>query len=272
MASTEVRTAIFLRRDDQGNYAFAHRSFLEFFLARHLAGRLRSGEPEVLHLRRLSREVITFLCHLAEPQRLLSIAREILAAPYQKRISENTLQIYYWTIRILEERDGRTVQPTAFSRWRPKRMNLAAALLDGLDLGGIDLADADLGGVDRSRSVLDGGLLVRTRLTDANLRECRLAAADLTQARLDRANLSYADLTQADLRGADLTGAVVTAAMLLGADLRRATMDSADFTLARMRGVKLDPAAVDKVKGRWIGYLKPRKEQFIPLPPSPLSF
>ncbi len=47
-AAHEVRTAAFLTRDAAGNYGFAHRSFMEFFVARRLArGLLDGSAPEV---------------------------------------------------------------------------------------------------------------------------------------------------------------------------------------------------------------------------------
>jgi len=47
-AAHEVRTAAFLTRDAEGNYGFAHWSFMEFFVARRLARRLLDGSaPEV---------------------------------------------------------------------------------------------------------------------------------------------------------------------------------------------------------------------------------
>jgi formylglycine-generating enzyme required for sulfatase activity len=44
-AAHEVRTAAFLTRDAAGNYGFAHRSFMEFFVARRLARGLLRPEP-----------------------------------------------------------------------------------------------------------------------------------------------------------------------------------------------------------------------------------
>jgi formylglycine-generating enzyme required for sulfatase activity len=47
-AAHEVRTAAFLTRDAAGNYSFAHRSFMEFFVARRLVpGLLDGSTPEV---------------------------------------------------------------------------------------------------------------------------------------------------------------------------------------------------------------------------------
>ena len=45
----DIRTCSFLNRDDDGNYQFAHKSFMEFFVAQWLATRLLDGSaPEML--------------------------------------------------------------------------------------------------------------------------------------------------------------------------------------------------------------------------------
>jgi predicted NACHT family NTPase len=54
----EVRTASFLTRDAEGNYGFAHRSFLEFFVAQWLAPKLLDGSaPEM----RINEEIRGFV-------------------------------------------------------------------------------------------------------------------------------------------------------------------------------------------------------------------
>ena len=66
-AAHEVRTAAFLTRDAEGNYGFAHRSFMEFFVARRLARRLLDGSaPEMA----ISEEIRGFICQLLEGQML----------------------------------------------------------------------------------------------------------------------------------------------------------------------------------------------------------
>ena len=62
-AAHEVRTAAFLTRDAEGNYGFAHRSFMEFFVARRLAqGLLEGSAPEVP----INEEIRGFIYQLIE--------------------------------------------------------------------------------------------------------------------------------------------------------------------------------------------------------------
>jgi formylglycine-generating enzyme required for sulfatase activity len=64
-AAHEVRTAAFLTRDAAGNYGFAHRSFMEFFVARRLVpGLLDSSASEVT----ISEAIRGFLYQLLQGQ------------------------------------------------------------------------------------------------------------------------------------------------------------------------------------------------------------
>jgi WD40 repeat protein len=58
---TEVRTCSFLNRDSVGNYQFVHRSFMEWFVAKAIAGELRKGQLRLFCTRQLTFEIRNFL-------------------------------------------------------------------------------------------------------------------------------------------------------------------------------------------------------------------
>src|SRR5262249_52043180 len=84
-------------------------------------------------------------------------------------------------------------------------------------------------------------------------------------------DLSFANLSGTNLQNADLTAATMLGVTLMDVDLRGASTQSADFTLARMCGAQLDDPGIAAIKGRWIGSLRPRREELVPLPPLPLA-
>jgi formylglycine-generating enzyme required for sulfatase activity len=60
----EIRTQSYLIRDDAGNYKFAHKSMMEFFVARKLAPLLAQGEaPQCV----LTNAIVSFVHYLLEP-------------------------------------------------------------------------------------------------------------------------------------------------------------------------------------------------------------
>ena len=95
-SEADVRTAMFLVRDEEGNFSFAHRSFGEFFLARYLLAEIIARGPAILNLPALSREVADFFLDLlgvpefvADRARVATVISQTLAGPYQPGISEN---------------------------------------------------------------------------------------------------------------------------------------------------------------------------------------
>jgi len=91
---------------------------------------------------------------------------------------------------------------------------LSGALMSGLSLPDIDLAESYLSLVDFTEANL-----IRAVFQDANLREANLSGADLSFANLKGADLSGANLSQANFVGANLQGVILVGANLSGANL-----------------------------------------------------
>lgn len=151
---TEIRTCSFLNRDSVGNYQFAHRSFMEFFVARLCASEIARGDYDLLRLRPATYEILNFLRGLvAETETLWSVVnwtRNAAEAGYAGGNAATLLRAAGETFT------GRDLSNTV----------LAAA-----DLTNTDLTDADLRGAD---------------LRDAKLRNCTLVNADLRNADLSQ--------------------------------------------------------------------------------------
>jgi uncharacterized protein YjbI with pentapeptide repeats/MinD-like ATPase involved in chromosome partitioning or flagellar assembly len=177
LAGSEVRTATFLIRDNVGNYRFAHRSFLEFFLARRIAA---NPNPDALAARRLSPPVLRFLVELLGRDPSAALAKAILEKPYRKQASENALLLG------------------------------AAAGVPGFP--GMKLSGADLAGWNGSAFNLED-----VDLSQSNLREANLSAAVLANANLESADLAGANLEAAHWQGARLKGADLRFARAIGA-------------------------------------------------------
>jgi formylglycine-generating enzyme required for sulfatase activity len=60
----EIRVCDFLNRDAEGYYQFAHKSFMEFFVAREVAAALLRGEVSPC---KLNNAIVRFVHHLVAP-------------------------------------------------------------------------------------------------------------------------------------------------------------------------------------------------------------
>ncbi len=242
----EVRTALFLHRDSRGYYRFIHRSFLEYFVAATLRQGLATGDPAVLDLAPLTREVALFLLHWPEAEKIPELAATVLEAPYRRRVSENALRLLYFLARdralpsdaprdrAAEEEFDPAALRAAMEGIRPAKLCLAGADLRGADLRGADLNGADLQRADLREVDLRGATVAEANLTGANL-----AFADLRGAEANAARFTGADLNHADLRATDLRKAVLDKVNLAFARLPRARLGGARFAPSTTQGAAL---------------------------------
>ncbi|MBF0631026.1 MAG: pentapeptide repeat-containing protein [Magnetococcales bacterium] len=250
--NTLLRTASFLSRDGEGNYRFAHTSFLEFFLARTLNKELAEGRGEALALNPLSQEAMRFLLDLQDPSgpgKVTASITRILEGAYIPRGSENALRL-----ALLWQRERPESAP------RPKAWHLPGGRLEGMDLSHIQLEGVDLTDAHLSRANLTGARL-RGTLHKADLRHLQapgvnLSGCDLSGCDLTAANLAGADLSHSRLEGATLTSsflqrANLRGALLVHAKLARTRLAWAELEENRLSGTSLDacsrwdrPAAV----------------------------
>jgi uncharacterized protein YjbI with pentapeptide repeats len=144
---------------------------------------------------------------------------------------------------------------TEWNKWRgenkEKRPDLWKADLRGLNLQGINLAEADAMGADLSESNIRNGNLTRAKLSGAQLRDADLSYAnvsnaDLTEAKLMEAKLCGTDLTKTDLREAEMNGADLREAKLWRSNLMGVNLSSGNLTGADIRGANLTRANLTK--------------------------
>jgi WD40 repeat protein len=185
----EIQTASFLKRDKQNQFAFMHRSFMEYFLARQIHAGLVEADLSVLQTRRLDRKVVYFLTQLDDGEQLKALLENHLTQTYQPQISENALQIRYWAERIS---------------------------------AGMEEKITDLATLQRRLQ-----FPMRLQLQNAQLAEITLEAATLPQAQLTGAILTKANLNNSDFRDSDLQEADLTGAKCLKADFRDCNFNGA---------------------------------------------
>lgn len=225
--ASEMQAASFLIRDEVGNFSFAHRSFLEYFLAYKLFINLTtSATPNInlpLNTRRFDRKVIYFLTLLDEFDQVCPILQKILKGQYSPRVSENALQILYWSGRIrsgVEEDIGNPEELKNLLAHRiPSSAQLAGADLQEITLEAIDLTGADLTGADLSRG----------NLNYAELHNARFRRARLNGAKLEKASALNVDFLGADLTDASFIGAKLDQSAFAGAIFRRAIFKDASL-------------------------------------------
>lgn len=240
----EIQTGAFFVREGDDAYRFAHRSFLEFFLARGLVRHLESEPGRRLSTKPLTREVLLFVDQLLrreygdplESPPVQQLRRWLVSGTVEHdasrgsdpRVNAMRMLLHLPMLARHAEKDA----PHDTRQWVPEGARLAGILLPREDLrhaqlAGVDLTGANLMGADLTDSILAG-----SRLTGARLRGCRLDRANLRAAIADGADLELCEADQADLAAARLSEAslarsIWTRCNWTNADLRKASTEYA---------------------------------------------
>ncbi|SDW57761.1 WD40 repeat [Amycolatopsis xylanica] len=229
-AAHAIGSSTVLVRTDTGEFAFIHRSVLEWFVADAIRDDLIVGRTcLLLGETALSPLVADFLCDLAGTERIAGWARATV------------------------EWDGDATGPKATTNAALllRRTNQAVQVdYTGQDLRGADLSQEDLTHARLANALLEGavlsGIMTGADLSGAQLVNARLAGADLTGADLTGADLTGAWLAGANLTGAKLDGAKLDRAVLLGAVVDESELAGASTFGAALPGATLTP----EVSGR----------------------
>lgn len=218
--------AFFVSIPDCDNFCFAHKSFLEFFVARAVVRRLAGETDLLLRLRPLSSEILDFVTDILQRendvvirsafvvalQNWLSVRREDILTDGPS--THNAFSLLAHLSRLDED-----------SQWIPQ----------GADLRGISLRGNDL------RKIR----LTKVNLNQADLSSCDLRGVDLRGANLRSSDLSFARLDNALLTGADAFGAKLTCTEghscdFQGVDLRGAELRQSVWTECCWNNTTLD--------------------------------
>lgn len=236
-AFLEIQGGAFFVRQGEDQYRFAHKSFLEYFLARGLVRTVLDRPAEVLATRPMTREVAAFVGEVLRREgapkqaRAVNAVRKFLVTgrvrhpsgdPELERTGPavaNALRLLLGLSRWSHDRDG----------WFPEKVDLRGVRLMGEDLRGASLVDVRCEGADLSRA----------DLSDADLRGAVLDGARLQGACLDRAVLRSASARSTDFLHAEADNADLEGADLSGAILRQST-----WTRSRWDGVRMAGAQV----------------------------
>ncbi len=237
-AFLEIQGGAFFVHEGEDRYRFAHKSFLEYFLARALVATLPAQPQRALQTRPLTGEVAAFVGEIAMRSGEPSQAAPVKAA---QLVLTQGQGLFHAPAAGADERGEPLSSPVAnafrllfgLSRWAgspagwiPERADLRGVVLSGEDLRGAMLVGARL-----ERANLCGA-----DLSGADLTGAALSGARLTGARLDRAVLCEVVASGADFRQAEANGARVDGADFSGALLQQSTWTACSWIAARPEG------------------------------------
>ncbi|MGE0087588.1 MAG: pentapeptide repeat-containing protein [Desulfococcaceae bacterium] len=232
----EIRFCEYITVDEEGNFRFVHRSFMDYFLAEHYFDRIRENMEPSVSYSHLEEDVKTFI------RQIISSEKSDLRKMNLSGLELENINLYQADLT------GSNLNKT----------RLAGAVLMNASLVDADLTAADLSDAKMTRICLRDADLSGANLSDARLREADLSEAkfnganlrgvDLRGAKLNKARLAWADLRGADLSDADLSGAILTDADLSGSDLSRAILSESDLSVANLSRCTLTGADLNAAR------------------------
>ncbi|WP_437552517.1 pentapeptide repeat-containing protein [Sorangium sp. So ce367] len=252
-AFLEIQGGAFFVHEGEDGYRFAHKSFLEYFLARALVATLPERPEEALRTRPITQEVAAFVGEIlradGEPRRANGVrAAQSFLAEHRRPVkrpgeaAENALRLLL-----------------GLSRWAG---DAADWIPGGADLRGAQLAGEDLRGARLTGAKLEGADLAGADLSRADLTSTVLSGATLSGAKLDGTILRRVIAYRANFTQAEANGAVVEAAELTGAVFRQST-----WTGCIWRGARAEGADVSAWLVAGENELLGRGQSLAPVPP-----
>jgi WD40 repeat protein len=241
-AFQEIQGGAFFAHEGEDRYRFAHKSFLEYFLARGLVRTLPERPADVLATRPITREVAAFVGEVLRREgnpkqsRAVQAVRESLkgsrveyeaGAHELERIAPvaaNALRLLLGLSRWSKDRDG----------WIPEKADLRR-----VELAGEDLQSAMLVGARLEHANLAGADLTATNLTWVNLSRARFSGVTL-----DAAILRYVVANGTDFVQAEANGAIIEGSIFDEAQLQQSTWTDCSWDGTRAQGAIVTACAI----------------------------
>lgn len=155
--AADLTTQSYLQRDSHGRYQFAHKSFLEFFVADRLATELAAGRYDLLAIRRLSPEIVAFLTgRPLDAQRLYDHLATVRGRTDDACTAGNVLSL----LRAL--------------RFRLSRRDFSGLVIEGADLSGAHLRGSSFAGSTVVSMNVTDAQLTSTDFTDVTFKDLNL--------------------------------------------------------------------------------------------------
>lgn len=190
---SEIRTASFLIRDDEGNYGFAHKSYREYFLANHMSKGIKNKIVSVLDTIRISPETSMFLVDMLKEGEV-QLLESVLVSEYVPRVSENALTILY-SYRRAQLKSAQEVKSACIPL--PENMKLNGAHLEQINLEGAQLRFCNFGNAICTESIISYANIHESIFSSAHLSKSNLSNTTINSSNMERVNFTGANLQNA---------------------------------------------------------------------------
>jgi len=251
----EAKSRSLLNRNAMGFYKFAHKSILEYFLAKKAFNEIEFRKSIILEDNGNYEMVKLFLGEMC-----FNYLKKCLRMEYfisnSSSYGLNSVSLRFYqleNVKLTKRRiinfdlEGCILSNANLSFASFLKTNLQYANLSNADLSNANLSDAVLSDADLQETILEGA-----NLTGANLKGIKLNGvhinANLMEVNLQKSNLTNVNLTEVDMRNADLSNATLINVNLTGANLIGANIEGICLRDVKLTRAKLDNAQRNYIK------------------------
>lgn len=196
---SDVRTCNFLVREEQGGkYSFVHKSFMEFFVARHFVDAIKDKTPNGLDDLKdfaRSRVVWEFLVEMLDREDIDFLRREVFYAEkedYAQLMSQR--DVASERIYTSPESIGNCAYLLLNRGVVLEGANLDSARLNGISLSSVSFARTGLRGADFTGSKFNSVVFCGAHLSYAKFKNGEIRDVDFSHADLDHADFMNATI------------------------------------------------------------------------------
>lgn len=197
--SSDVRTCNFLVREEQGGkYSFVHKSFMEFFVARHFVDAIRCKAPNGLDDLKdfaRSRVIWEFLIEMLDREDVDFLRRDVFYTEkedYAQLMSHRGIDSK--RIYTSPESIGNCAYLLLNRGVALEGANLDSARLTGISLSSVSFAQTGLRGADFTGSKFHNVVFSGAQLNYAKFKNAEIKDVDFSHANLDHADFLHATI------------------------------------------------------------------------------
>lgn len=233
LKSIEAKSKSLLNRNALGDYKFAHRSILEYFVANSIYHNWTFNNYIAWDRVMQYEMVIRFLKEMGykELDKLIRGKVSVIKNMFFAFCEYPNADFSHKTISCCEfidcDFDGADFSGTTFIDVRLNKVKFRYAQLTSVDFSNAELNDVDFENADLWYAKLNNLILTNTKLKNADLSKAELKYTDLTNTNLEGAKLKDADLRYANLEGANLKGVNLAHTILIMANMKQTKLRGA---------------------------------------------
>lgn len=232
--SHDIQNCSFLNSDGNGNYGFAHKSFMEYFVAKSILEHL-NNISRIKDLGKKTKEIKQLLS-----RDNLTTEISLFINDFLKEDTEVEARICNVIMELVQHLDEEPLY-NSISILAKTQTNIASSIsqLKNKDLSGFDLSYAHIENCTLDDFDFSGASFYRVAMSNMKFNRCNFTGASFEKAEIEKCKFSKLDLSNSEWRNAIITNCNFSFASLFECSFDEAAFISCNFDSADLSGTQI---------------------------------